>query len=426
MLNRKKAPQIFDAVDFKLQLKPYTKFTLDNGVEVYSVHAGAQEVVMVECVFFAGNYFEEKNIIAATTNFMLKNGTTTKTAFAINEHFDFYGAYLNRSCHNETATFTLHTLSKHLPKLLPEMAEMLTESIFPEAELAIYKQNQKQRLEVNLKKCDFVANRLIDEYVFGFHHPYGKYTSPADYDSIQRDELVAFYKQFYTHGKCIMFVAGILPNDIETQLNTVFGKLPFNQQSVGATMVDAIPAQQKKYHIINDESGVQGAIRLARPFPNRLHPDYPKVQILNNIFGGFFGSRLMSNIREDKGYTYGIHSYIQNLKQQTAWMVSTEAGRDVCAATLEEVYKEMARLRDESIPDEEINLVRNYMMGSLLGDLDGPFQIISRWKSYVLNNLDDSYFYNTIATIKTVTSEELQALANKYLQPSDFYELLVI
>ena len=426
MLNRKTAPQIFDAVEFNLQLKPHTKFTLDNGVDVYSVNAGAQDVLSVECVFYAGNSYEDKNIIAATTNFMLKNGTKTKKAFAINEHFDFYGAYLNRSCHNETATFTLHTLSKHLPKLLPEMAEMLTESIFPEEELAIYKQNQKQRLEVNLKKCDFVANRLIDEYLFGFHHPYGRYTSPADYDSIQRDELVAFYKQFYTHGKCIMFVAGKLPSDIETQLNSVFGKLPFNQQSVAAKAVEVLPAAQKKCHIVNDENGVQGAIRLARPFPNRHHPDFAKVQVLNNIFGGFFGSRLMSNIREDKGYTYGIHSYIQSLIQETAWMVSTEAGRDVCAATLDEVYKEMARLRDEIIPVEEIDLVRNYMMGGLLGDLDGPFQIISRWKSYVLNNLDDSYFYNSINTIKSVTGEELQALANKYLQPEDFYELLVI
>ena len=426
MLNRKKAPQIFDAVEFELHLKPYTKFTLDNGVEVYSINAGEQEVAQIECVFYAGNNYEDKNIVAATTNFMLKNGTKTKTAFALNEHFDFYGAYLNRSCHNETATFTLHTLSKYLPKLLPEMADVLTESIFPEAELAIYKQNLKQRLEVNIKKCDFVANRLIDEYLFGFDHPYGRYTSTLDYDSLQRDELIAFYNKFYTHGKCIMFVAGKLPNDIEQQLNSAFGKLPFNQQTITAEVFEAKPAKQKKYQIINDENGVQGAIRLARPFPNRHHPDFAKVQILNNIFGGFFGSRLMSNIREDKGYTYGIHSYIQNLIQETAWMVSTEAGRDVCAATLEEVYKEMTRLRDEKIADDEINLVRNYMMGSLLGGLDGPFQIISRWKSYVLNNLDDSYFYNSINTIKTVTADELQALANKYLQPDDFYELLVV
>lgn len=426
MLNRKKAPQIFDAVEFNLQLKPCTKFTLDNGVDVYSVNAGSQEVASVECVFYAGNWHEDKNIVAATTNFMLKNGTKTKNAFAINEHFDFYGAYLNRSCHNETATFTLHTLSKHLPKLLPEMADILSESIFPEEELAIYKQNQKQRLEVNLKKCDFVANRLIDEYLFGIQHPYGRFSSTLDYDSLQRDELVAFYNQFYTHGKCIMFVAGKLPNDIESQLNNVFGRLPFNQKKIVLKDNPVTPATEKKYQIINDENGVQGAIRLARPFPNRHHPDFPKVQVLNNILGGFFGSRLMSNIREDKGYTYGIHSYIQNLVQQSAWMISTEAGRDVCAATLEEVYKEMARLRDEKIPDEEIDLVRNYMMGGLLGDLDGPFQIMSRWKSYVLNNLDANYFYNSLNTIKTVTGEELQALAQHYLQPKDFYQLLVV
>jgi zinc protease len=230
MINRKQVPEIVDAVNFNLQLKPYTKFSLDNGVEVYSVNAGAQDLIMVELVFFAGNWQEEKNIVAATTNFMLKNGTKTKKAFDINEHFDFHGAYLNRSCHNETATITLHTLGKHLPKLLPVMAEVITESIFPEEELAIYKQNQKQKLEVNLKKCDFVANRLIDEYVFGFHHPYGKYTSTIDYDSLQRDDLVKFYSQYYTQGKCIVFVAGKLPSNIQEQLNQVFGTLQHYQR----------------------------------------------------------------------------------------------------------------------------------------------------------------------------------------------------
>ncbi|MFP5042196.1 M16 family metallopeptidase [Parasediminibacterium sp. JCM 36343] len=426
MLNRKKSPKIIDTVELSLQLKPYTKFTLDNGVEVYNINAGAQEVVMVEMVFFAGNWHEEKNIVAATTNFMLKNGTKRRTAFAINEHFEFHGAYLNRSCQNETATFTLHTLGKHLPKLLPVMAELLTDSIFPEEELAIYKQNQKQRLAINLKKCDFVANRLIDTYLFGQQHPYGRFTSVEDYDALQRKELAAFYEQFYTHGKCILFVAGVLPSDIEEQLNNAFGCLPLNQSILPEHSFEAKPFAEKKHEVINDASGVQGAIRIASPFPNRHHPDFSKVQVLNNVFGGFFGSRLMSNIREDKGYTYGIHSYLQNLIQQTAWLVSTEAGRDVCAATIAEVYKEMARLRDEPIDAEELHLVRNFMMGSILGDLDGPFQIIARWKNYILNGLDGQYFYNALNTIKTVPAEELQVLAKKYLNEEDFYELVVI
>jgi predicted Zn-dependent peptidase len=171
---------------------------------------------------------------------------------------------------------------------------------------------------------------------------------------------------------------------------------------------------------------VQGAIRLARPFPNRHHPDFSKVQVLNNLFGGFFGSRLMSNIREDKGYTYGIHSYLQNMIEQSAWMISTEAGKDVCAATISEVYKEMARLRDEKIEETELHLVRNFMMGSLLSDLDGPFQTISRWKSYILNGLDEGYFHKAINTIKTVSADELQELAKKYLNEEAFYELVVI
>ena len=128
----------------------------------------------------------------------------------------------------------------------------------------------------------------------------------------------------------------------------------------------------------------------------------------------------------DKGYTYGIHSYLLNHVQQSGWLVSTEAGKDVCEATIEEVYKEMKLLRDEPVDAEELLLVRNYMMGSILGDLDGPFQIIARWKNIILNNLDEKYFYDSIETIKTVSAEELQALAQKYLQPDDFYELVVV
>ncbi|NCI47761.1 insulinase family protein [Sediminibacterium sp. WSJ-3] len=426
MQNRKKAPGIVDAVDMKLQLKPYEHFTLDNQVPVYTVDAGSQEVLMLEWVFYAGNWYEKKNIVAATTNFLLKNGTSQKNAFSINEHFEFYGAYLNRSCYNETATVTLHCLSKHLPELLPVVAELITESIFPEEELAIYKQNQKQRLQVNLKKCDFVASRLIDEYLYGLHHPYGKYTSTLEYDQLEKVELVHYFEQFYVHGRCMVFAAGKLPGDIALQLNNAFGHLPLNAAALPVIDYPQQPAGTKKYRITNDAAGVQGAIRIARPFPNRHHPDFQRVAVLNNIFGGFFGSRLMSNIREDKGYTYGIHSYLQNHIHNTAWMISTEAGRDVCEATITEVYKEMEVLRTEPVEEEELDLVRNYMIGSLLGDLDGPFQIIARWKNYILNGLTEDYFYNSIQTIRTLSAEELLALAEKYLQPEDFYELVVV
>lgn len=426
VLNRKQAPGITDPAAFELQLRKHTYFELDNGTPVYSIDAGAQDVLMIDMVFYAGNWFEEKNIVAATTNFLLKNGTNKRSAFDINEHFEFYGAYLNRNCYtDETASLSLHTLSKHLPELLPVMGELLTDAIFPEQELQIYKQNQQQRLRVNLKKCDFVANRLIDEYLYGFDHPYGKYSSAADFDAVQREDLVQYYRDYYTNGHCKIFVAGKLPSDIQAQLNKAFGHLPFSKNKpVRSHQIQ--PASQKVQDIINDDAGVQGAIRMAAPSINRHHPDFPKLQVVNNLFGGFFGSRLMANIREDKGYTYGIYSYLQNHLHETALMISTEAGRDVCAATITEVYKEMRLLRDELVDDEELSLVKNYMMGSILGDLDGPFQIINRWKNYVLHGLDEQYFYKSIQAIQSITADEVQALAKQYLQEDQFYALTVV
>lgn len=425
MLNRKEQPGIVDATDFNLHLKPLEHFTLDNGISVYALRAPEQEVAYAEWVFYAGNAYEQNNMTAACVNYLLKNGTKNKTAFQINEHFEFYGAYLNRSCYNETASVKLHSLSKHLPELLPVVNELFTESIFPEQELAIYKQNQKQSLEVNLKKCDFVANRLIDEYLFGFSHPYGKYASTSDYDKLERSDLIHFYDEHYINGKCIIFIAGNLPDNIEALLNKNFGALLCNNEPP-IINYNNNPEKKKDHFIVNDENGLQGAIRIARNFHNRHHPDFIKVQVLNNIFGGYFGSRLMSNIREDKGYTYGIHSYLQNHIHESAWMISTEAGRDVCKATVEEIFKEMKQLRDKPVGEEELHLVRNYMIGSILGDLDGPFQVISRWKTYIINNLTEDYFNKSIHTIKNITSTELQELAVKYLQPESFYKLTVI
>ena len=425
LMNRKIAPPIKDAVEYSLLLKPYEKQLLDNGIEVYSVNAGAQDVIQLELVFFAGNCFEKQKGVAAATNFMLKNGTSTKNAFQINEAFEYYGGYLNRSCFNETATITLHTLSKHIDKMLPVMNEMITDSVFPKEELEIYKQNVTQRLKVNLQKAEFVAGRLIDSYIYGEHHPYGVYTNLPDIEALTTEACEAFYKEYYLKGNCIIFVSGKLPDDLMSKLNQAFGMLEVNKKTVQTPKIISAPSTEKKFRIQNDANAVQGAIRIATPFPNRHHPDFKEVMVLNTLFGGFFGSRLMSNIREDKGYTYGIYSYIQNHIQESAWLISTEAGKDVSEATIEEVYKEMKRLREEKIGEEELLLVRNYMIGGILGDLDGPFQIMAKWKNIILNHLDEHYFYDSVNDIKNVSAERLMELANQYLQPEKFWELVV-
>jgi zinc protease len=426
-MNRTIAPIIKDAVEFDIKLRPYEKFTLDNGIPVYAVKSEEQDTLQLELVFPAGSWYESESLEATATNHLIKNGTSKHSALEINESIEYFGAYLNRNSYHEHATFTLHCLTKHTEMLLPVFQEVIMDPAFSEEELATYKQNMKQRLAVNLQKCDFVANRFIDKYLFGDFHPYGRVSSMDAYDALQTEALRAFYKKHYTFNNCRIFIAGNMPENIVELLNQYFGSSNWNGVSqINRLDLPIQPAEEKKYRIFNDENGVQGAVRLARHFPNRYHPDFSKMLVLNTIFGGYFGSRLMSNIREDKGYTYGISSQIYNFRQTSAINIHTEAGRDVCEATIEEVYKELRLLQTTPVPAEELSLVRNYMIGSILGDLDGAFQIIQRWKNLILNDLDENYFYNNIRTIKTITAEELQLLAKQYYSPEDFYELVVI
>jgi len=428
MLNRQIAPPIKDAIDFHLELPPYQKHVLKNGVEVYAIDLGNVDVVMVNWIFDAGNNYEERKGIAAAANALLKNGTSTRSAFNINEHFEYYGAHLGRACHHEMADMTLHCLGKHVKELLPVVAELIGDSVYPQEELDIYKKNGQQRLQVSLKKSEFVANRLIDAYLYGSSHPYGRYSSLEDYQLLEREELVQYYRKHYQQGVCRIFAAGKLPETLLEQLDLHFGSLPLRppvKDDKGPSFI-ITPEKEKKHHIVNDPNGVQGSIRIARNFPNRHHPDFQKVQVLNNVFGGFFGSRLMDNIREDKGYTYGIYSYLVNNIQESALLISTEAGKEVCAATIEEVYKEMELLCEEPVEEEELQMARNYAIGTILGDLDGPFHVASRWKNILLNGLDGDYFYQGIHIIKTITPEELQELAKKYLDPAAFFELVVV
>lgn len=424
-MNRKIAPEIKDAVGYNPVLKPCKLTYLDNGVPVYIIDAGSQEVVNIEIVFAAGAVFQEKKRVAVTTSHLLKNGTKTRTALQISEIFDYYGAHCRGTCMNETAQFNITSLSKHLDKLLPVVNDLLQNAIFPQDELDIELKNGKQELEVNLKRGDFVANRLIDSYVFGPNHPYGQYSNLEDYGNVSREDIVKFYNRYYLNGKVAIFVSGKLPVDFISMVNANLGSLKVQAMDFSFPKTPVSPLEEKKYRIINDKKSVQGAIRIASPFPGIHHPDYRDAKILSVLFGGFFGSRLMQNIREDKGYTYGIGCNIKNFLQHSVWEISTEAGKDVCEATIKEVYLEMEKLRNESVDERELLLVKNYMMGNMLSRIDGPHNKMAWWQMIITSQYPENYFESYIAAIKNVSAHRMQELANKYLQPDQFYELVV-
>ncbi len=426
ILDRKTSPTIYSPQEFKYILPAISSEKLDNGIPIFSLTDSVEPVLQLSMVFDAGLWFETKNAISQATAALLKSGTSKLNSFQINDTFEQYGASVKISTDADWSTVTISCLTKHLSKILPLVYELLTDTLFPQSEIDIYVQNSKQKLSVQLLKSEFIANRKIDEYIFGFQHPYGKYLYAGDYDAIRQEDLAAHLKNTYSSKNCRMFLAGMFSQSDKDLINQYFGSSDWNSQEIQVMPSFCIePEMVKKHRISHDEKSVQGSIRMAAPFPPKSHPDFVPMIMLNTLFGGYFGSRLMSNIREEKGYTYGIHSLLLNQKNESAFMITTEAGKDVCELAIQEIYKEMDLLKTQLVDDEELDLVKNYLLGSILGGLDGSFHIIQRWKGLILNGFTEERFYNNIAIYKSITPLQIQALAQKYFDESTFYELVV-
>jgi Predicted Zn-dependent peptidases len=425
-LDRKTAPAIHDAIEFEYKLPPINETKLKNGLPLYWLSAGVQDVVEVTWVFPAGLWQEQKPAVAFATAGLLKNGTSTKTSPQIHEALEYYGSSLKVSTSNDWGVATLHTLTKHLPALLPIIYEVLTDAIFPEEELRIHKQNAMQRLLVSEKQCDFVANQRIDALLFGEAHPYGRYTKKEKIEALTREDLQLFYKNSFAMAGVKIFMAGNVGDKEVKLLDDLFGSHILTTPSIVTEGFATAAPSSRKEHLTNDPNGVQGAIRIGRLFPNRHHEDFAPMVVLNTLFGGYFGSRLMSNIREEKGYTYGIYSSQAPFAHGGSLTIHTEVGRDVIEPAMKEIYHEMQLLQNEAADEEELLLVKNYLLGNLLGDLDGPFAILQRWRTLILNGMTVDNFNRNIQIYKTITAKNLQELAQKYFNADDFYEVVVV
>lgn len=425
-VDRKTAPQIHDAIEFNYVLPPINTTKLDNGIPLYWLNAGVQDVVEVDWVLPAGLWQEPAQSVAQAVAGLLKNGTSKRSAQQINEALEFYGASLKVKPGNDHASISLYTLNKHLPQLLPIVFELLTDCIFPQEELDLYKQNVIQRLMVSQRECEFIANQRIDAILFGENHPYGRYSKREVIESLRREDLVQFYKMAYNLDGVKIFMAGKIGEQETGWVNEIFGKLNLQPSPATNLVYDINTTEQRKHHITNDEKGVQGAIRIGSLFPNRHHPDFAPMVVVNTLFGGYFGSRLMSNIREEKGYTYGIYSSTSPMAHGGSYIIHTEVGRDVIEPAIKEIYHEMDRMCNEQVEEDELLLVKNYLLGNLLGDLDGPFHIIQRWRTLILNGMDVNNFNRNVQIYKSITPVEVQALAQKYLNKDNFHEVVVI
>lgn len=421
MLNRTITPEFRQVEDINF-LKPEKK-QLDNGIPVFIINAGKQDLVRIELIFENVNWNENKPLQAIAVNHLINNGTEKLTAKDIAEKVDYFGAFLQTEYGADQSSVKIYTLNKHLSSVLPILRSILTESIFPEQELAIFAQNQKQSLQVNLQKNDFLARKHFAYGLFG-NSTYGSDIQIADYDNIKREDLLEYFKAAYKPENCTIFVAGKFEEAEYNLLNKTFGK-DWENQLPSAINKFSFEAMKADDVFLEKPEAVQSAIRMGRRAINRTHPDFAGLQVLNCLLGGYFGSRLMANIREDKGYTYGIGSAVVSLRDAGYFFIATEVGADVCAAALSEIEKEINLLKTNLVASPELDLVRNYMLGSMLGSLENAFSHIDKFKNVYFSNLDYQYYQDYIKIVKTISPEKIQELAITYLDFDNFTKVIV-
>lgn len=399
------------------------KRLLGNGIPVHFINAGTQDVVKIDFIFEAGTWFQTKNLVASICNSMLEEGSENYSAGEIAEKFDFYGAYLQLSIDQNQGFVNIVTLSKYLPAILEVTEDLIKRSVFPDHELDVLLAKNKQKWLVENEKVRTLCQKKFTQVMFGDNHPYTINNKLEDFDRIRRDELMEFYKSYYHSGNCHILVAGKVDEDVLNLLNIYFGGDDWKQKQADFPEY-TIHSDAKKRHHVEKANGIQSAIRVGKFWVPKTHPDFHGLSILVTILGGYFGSRLMANIREEKGYTYGIGSFVLTLKQASYLVISSEVGNEYVEPTLTEIALEMRRLQTEPVSENELVTVKNYLLGEFLRDFDGPFALASSFKAINDFGLDYSFYDDYLHVLRNITSAEIMNLAQQYLNPDECYTVV--
>ncbi len=409
-LDRKKAPKFQEITDIGFQLPEKKK--LSNGIPVFQYNLGSQELVKVEFVFEAGTKYQLKPLVASFANAMLKEGTQKKNSLEIAHAIDYYGAFLETEVNSDFGTVSLYTLNKHLGKVLPILKEILTESVFPKKEFEQKLSIKKQKFVINQEKVETLASVDFSKLIYK-GTKYAQHTQLSSFDNISVEDSRKFYEEFYNLNNAQIFVAGKIDSSFILFLEDLFGKEQLEKKRSEFSIGES--TYLSSTHSILKPDAIQTSFRIGKPTISLGHPDFSKLKVMNTIFGGYFGSRLMTNIREEKGYTYGIGSALMSKIDGTSHIIYTEVGKEVTQLALNEIRKEIHTLQNELVSEEELTKVKNYMLGSLLQNTDGAFDMLERFKSLHYHNLPNNYYTQYMSDIHATNSQDILKLAQTYL-----------
>lgn len=408
-MDRTIAPELsaINAIDFVApNVTPIT-----DRVNLYHMPHVPNDTARFDLYFDAGKIRNNASL-AAFVNGLLFSGTKDKTSIEIYASINELGGFLDSGLSAENAVISMYCLKEYLPELFAILFDAITNVSFREDEIEDFLSNRKQKLQINREKVSYLAQSNFQKELFASDDRYNKIIEDAHFEAVTQADLIEFHKQFILKGLQRVVVVGDVPTEAITTIIDATKTIALSADSKFATTLENTVGSKH----IKKEGALQSAVRVGRTLFNKKHEDYLDFLVLNTILGEYFGSRLMSNIREDKGYTYGIGSMVAELNETGYFLIATEVGTDVRVAALKEISFELERLRTELVPEDELSLVRNYMRGQLLKSADGPYAMTDLYLSAILQGKDLDFYNEALKSINEITPERIQALAQKYLQ----------
>ena len=395
---------------------------LDNGIPVYMINAGTEDILRVEFIFSAGYINESQPLLASSTNLMLTEGSQQHSAATINKLLDYYGTYHSLYTERDKAGLVLYFMNRYSEKVLELAKEILFKPLFPEHELKSMMNKRLRWFIINREKVQNLANDRFYELIFGDNHPYGKKINESDFEKLNVSLLKKFHNAFYNADSMAIIVSGNIRSDTLFQLNKTFNTEIIPKKHIVEKRLPVKSMDEKQTHI-KKKDAVQTAIRIGSTTINKRNSDYPGLKIADTILGGYFGSRLMKNIREEKGLTYGIYSMVSSLNLTGYKMISAEVSKKFTQNAIDEIYKEIYELQAHPVSFSELEVVRNYMLGEMIRMFDGPFALAEAFRSVWEFGLDNNYYKNMISTIKTISPDEIMHLAKTYYKTDELFQV---
>ena len=246
-----------------------------------------------------------------------------------------------------------------------------------------------------------------------------------DYDSIDVERLKDYYRCNYSSGNCSAYLSGKVTPEAVRCIESHFGDAEWGSSFLSSGIPEIpITTDSRKRVFAEKEDAMQSSLKIGGFTLDRKHPDYLKLRVLVTLFGGYFGSRLMSNIREEKGYTYGVFANILSNPGSGLFLIHAETANEYVEPLIREVYAEMDKLRNEPVPAEELSMVQNYMRGEMCRNYESAFSLADAWIFLQTSGLEPSYYQEALETIRQVTPQDIGEMANKYLCKDNLKEIV--